>query len=345
MPIHYVEGDLLDNEHSANAFALAANPEGVMNTQLAVQFRGRYPRLYETYRDACADDPPRFQLGDALLWQGSGVSVFKLGVYVNPYLTLADNDTIAQAFHEMRRLADEYSIERIAMPPVAGGIGNLNWNHARASLEAAFRDFAGELFVYMKQKAPERDLEAIQASIEENRGQQRNQRSDRGDHSSRSRRSSNRSSNRRSDRGESRSEGRSEGRREGRSEGRSEGPSEGRSEERGEQARSEQTRSESSGDSSNRRRRRSRRGRGRGNKSDQNEKQPTQTAQPAGDGSPGRSSDSGSKDSGGDQRRSRRNRRGRGRRSGGRPKNNNEGGNNSGGSSGGGGSGGQQSDG
>lgn len=320
MPIHYVEGDLLENEHGANAFALAANPEGVMNTQLAVQFRGRYPRLYETYRDACAEDPPRFQPGNTLLWQGSGVSVFKLGVYVNPYLTLADNDTIAQAFQEMRRLADEHGIERIAMPPVAGGIGNLNWNHARDSLEAAFRDFSGELFVYMKQKAPERDLEAIQASIEENRGQQRSQRNDRGDRGDRSSRSR-RSSNRRSDRGEGRSEERSE-------------------QTRSDQTRNDQTRNESSSDSSsNRRRRRSRRGRGRGNKSDQNEKQQTQAAKPAGDGSAGRGSDSNSKESGGDQRRNRRNRRGRGRRSGGgRPKNNNEGGSNSGGGS-------QQSDG
>ncbi|QPC84196.1 macro domain-containing protein [Phototrophicus methaneseepsis] len=209
MPIHYIEGDLLENEHKARAFAIESNTEGLMNTQVSVQFRTRYPRLYESYRNICQTEPPQFHAGDVFVWEDhTGQVVYNLAVYANPYLTLAERESIRQSFAELRRLAEERQIDSIAMPPIAAGVGGLNWRGAKRALEETFEGFAGDVYVYMKNKSPERDLSAIQSKIDEesqSRGSRSSNRDDDEEQNSNNRRRRNR--RRRSGRNRNRNKG------------------------------------------------------------------------------------------------------------------------------------------
>lgn len=179
MPIHYIEGDLLENEHEVRAYAIESNTEGLMNTQIAVQFRTRYPRLFEGYRAHCLDETVTYEPGDIFIWEDrTGLVVYNLAIFTDPYLTLADRSVLEQAIGELRRLVDERGLESLAMPPIGAGMGALNWRYARKILEDAFNNYEGDVYVYVKNKAPERDLEAIQTQIDESSKNQPRQRRD-----------------------------------------------------------------------------------------------------------------------------------------------------------------------
>jgi len=152
MPIRYLAGDLFLNENEAKAFAQGCNIEGVMNTQISLAFRDRYPAMFLEYERRCLADPPELNLGDVFLWEArDGKWVFNLAVHENKFYKIASRKMLDRAFREMRRLADEHEIDSIAMPPIGAGMGALYWGKARSTLERAFRGWKGVLYVYVKQ--------------------------------------------------------------------------------------------------------------------------------------------------------------------------------------------------
>lgn len=151
MLIEYVAGDLFANQHHAKAFAIDCNTEGVMNTQMGIAFRQKYPLMYQEYLRRCEATPAELKLGDTFLWQGSdGTLIFNLAIHTSRFYTIAQNNIVENAFREMRKIADAESIASIAMPPLGGGMGNLNWDKSRRALERAFGKWQGKLFVYTK---------------------------------------------------------------------------------------------------------------------------------------------------------------------------------------------------
>jgi len=149
MAIQYIVGEMFTNENRARAFAHNCNCEGVMNTQLAVQFRNRYPKMYEEYRRMC--EAEEYKPGDVFLWQArDGMWVFNVATMEDRFLKLANRKTLEKAFREMRKQAEENSIESIAMPPLGEGIGGLYWGRTRRLLERAFKGWDGTLYVYVK---------------------------------------------------------------------------------------------------------------------------------------------------------------------------------------------------
>ena len=152
MPIQYLAGDLFSNPNSAKAFAIDANCDGVMNTVVSVQFRNRYPAMYDEYRRMCEADPREFNPGDVFLWQArDGMWVFNVATTEDQFLKLAGKKALERAFAEMRKQAEANNITSIAMPPVGGGVGGLYWGRTRRIIERAFKGWKGTLFIYVKQ--------------------------------------------------------------------------------------------------------------------------------------------------------------------------------------------------
>ena len=52
--MRYVKGNILDSD--ADAILHQVNCQGVMGAGLAKQIRGRYPNVYEKYKNACVND-------------------------------------------------------------------------------------------------------------------------------------------------------------------------------------------------------------------------------------------------------------------------------------------------
>lgn len=151
MLINYVAGDLFANENKAKAFAIDCNIEGVMNTQMGIAFRNRYPQMYQEYVQLCQAEPRQFRLGHVFTWHApDGMIVYNLAIHSSQFYSIAGVNVLDQAFREMRKQADAEGVTAIAMPSVGGGMGNLNWTRARKSLERAFNKWNGKLYVYTK---------------------------------------------------------------------------------------------------------------------------------------------------------------------------------------------------
>lgn len=158
MAIRYLAGDLFANEYEAKAFAQGCNIEGVMNTQVSLAFRDRYPAMFLEYERLCTADPPELELGSIFAWEArDGKWIFNLAVHENRFYKIVSRKLLDRAFREMRQLAEEREIDSIAMPPIGAGMGGLYWGKARSTLERAFRGWKGTLSVYVKQPRINRD--------------------------------------------------------------------------------------------------------------------------------------------------------------------------------------------
>jgi len=155
VPIQFLSGDLFVNRFGAEALAHGCNCAGSMGAGIAVGFKARYPEMFEEYRRRCRAKPPEFVLGSTFFWrEGGKPGVFNLGTQQRPGRG-ATYHAVEAALRAMREEADAEGITSIAMPRIAAGYGGLSWKKVRALIEAAFADWAGNLYVYEEFRAEE----------------------------------------------------------------------------------------------------------------------------------------------------------------------------------------------
>jgi hypothetical protein len=153
--VEYVTGDLFDNVVEAPFIVIESNPEGVANTQMVIQLRAKYPEFFAEYLSAC--EAGTYQEGDVLFAQArDGRHLALVCTYKDKYLTLVDSTTIGTAFNTLREYMDNNGLETVAMPPLGGGIGLLNWPRMRRYVNLAFKGWNGKIFVYVKADKVER---------------------------------------------------------------------------------------------------------------------------------------------------------------------------------------------
>ena len=120
--ILFTEGDLFACD--ASALAHGVNCRGVMGAGIAVQFRQRHPRMFESYRRRCLRG--EMLPGEILPWrEPGGLVVFNLATQDRPgpdakpwMITAAVGRMITEAYHD-------FKITRVAMPLIGCGIGGL----------------------------------------------------------------------------------------------------------------------------------------------------------------------------------------------------------------------------
>ena len=103
-----------------------------MGKGIAVEFRRRFPAMYEEYRARCADG--RFGLGDVIAWSADGRTVFNLGTQ-KTWRTKAKLADVETALRAMVTLAELDRIAEIGMPRIGAGLGALPWTDVRAAIE------------------------------------------------------------------------------------------------------------------------------------------------------------------------------------------------------------------
>lgn len=123
MPVIFTKGDLFATE-GLTAYAHGCNCAGAMGAGIAIEFRKRWPRMYEEYAVRCADK--RFQLGDVFVWSEEGATIYNLGTQAH-WRKKAQIPALARALRTMTTLATNAGIERIGLPRIGAGLGGLDW--------------------------------------------------------------------------------------------------------------------------------------------------------------------------------------------------------------------------
>jgi O-acetyl-ADP-ribose deacetylase (regulator of RNase III) len=136
-----VTGDLFDL--GLPAVGHGCNCTGAMGAGIAVQFKRRFPAMYEEYRRRCRQGGLR--LGDVFVWDREpDVVVYNLATQPvpRPSATLTAIETAVRA-----ALADAETrgLARLGVPRIGAGLGGLAWPDVAEVLRRAGEDSAVEL--------------------------------------------------------------------------------------------------------------------------------------------------------------------------------------------------------
>jgi O-acetyl-ADP-ribose deacetylase (regulator of RNase III) len=144
MPASFTEGDLFAAK-GIHAWAHGCNCAGSMGAGIAVEFKRRFPRMFEEYQARCSDG--RFGLGDVFVWSEGETTVYNLGTQEH-WRKKAQLAALAKAVGRMVSLAEKGGVERIALPRIGAGLGGLDWPKVRGVLEEAGGATGVELVVF-----------------------------------------------------------------------------------------------------------------------------------------------------------------------------------------------------
>ena len=143
--IEIVKGDLF--ESGSPALAHGCNCKGAMGKGIAVEFKRRWPEMYEEYRALC--QAGRFQLGDVFAWSDGTITIFNLATQGSfRGKVRAEIDAIERAVGRMLTIAKERNIDVIALPKIGAGLGGLEWSDVRDGLERAAKSSTVKLRVF-----------------------------------------------------------------------------------------------------------------------------------------------------------------------------------------------------
>lgn len=136
--VTYIEQGNIFNLQDISNYAHGCNCAGAMGKGIALQFKKRFPKMYIEYKELCKDG--LFSLGDVFPYDyGNGV-VFNLGTQAT-WNTKADINAIENALVKMLSYAFQNNILKIAMPKIGAGLGGLNWNEVKHTIDKVTQNY------------------------------------------------------------------------------------------------------------------------------------------------------------------------------------------------------------
>lgn len=153
-----VTGDILLSSAEAIAHGVAVDDD--FKHGVGAELKSQWPSMYKDFRHFCKTHSPKE--GDVWAWKGPGTPViFNLFTQSasETHGGFPSKATLPNVHHAVRNLVKELNkqnIKSVAITKIATGVGGLNWNDVKASLDSDFGNFSGNVFVYSTFKAKEK---------------------------------------------------------------------------------------------------------------------------------------------------------------------------------------------
>lgn len=141
--LRYVEGDLFSSP--AQVIVNTVNTVGVMGKGIALEFKKRYPEMFEHYKKIC--DKHNLVIGKLMLWYAPDHWLLLFPTkehWRNP----SKMEYIEKGLMTFVRKYADYNITSIAFPKLGCGNGGLNWNDVRPLMEKYLSDLPIDVFIY-----------------------------------------------------------------------------------------------------------------------------------------------------------------------------------------------------
>ena len=137
-------GDIFDS--SCKTLVNTVNCVGAMGKGVALDFKKRYPEMYEEYRNLCEDK--QIKPGQPYLYQElTGVSILNFPTK-DHWRSPARLSYIRDGLDWFRNHFEELGIESIAFPPLGCGNGGLRWEDVGPELYDKLHDLPIKIEVY-----------------------------------------------------------------------------------------------------------------------------------------------------------------------------------------------------
>ena len=134
--IEFVKGDLL--EADVDALVNAVNTEGVMGKGIALQFKKKFPEMFEAYRRACKSG--QVQPGRMHVFERNEPSSprFIINFPTKRHWRAPSRiDDIETGLAALVEEVQQRGIRSIAVPPLGCGNGGLDWQNVLPCIKAA----------------------------------------------------------------------------------------------------------------------------------------------------------------------------------------------------------------
>lgn len=142
--LRFVDGNLFDTD--ATIRINTVNCVGVMGKGVALQFKDRYPEMFEEYRAAC--EVGEIQPGKLHVWRapnGETVVNFPTKRHWKEKSRYEDIDSGLEALHEY---LEPLGNVKVALPALGCGHGGLDWTKVSEKIKKALGDLKAEIFVF-----------------------------------------------------------------------------------------------------------------------------------------------------------------------------------------------------
>ena len=138
------QGDIFAIEN-VKSFAHGCNCAGAMGKGIALQFKQKFPEMYQQYRHLCLAG--KFKPGDIFDYKYSEGHIYNLGTQ-ETWRTNAKIEYITEALNKMLIAAEKDHVSAIAMPAIGAGLGGLDWKDVRAAINDCAR-YHPTVFLYV----------------------------------------------------------------------------------------------------------------------------------------------------------------------------------------------------
>lgn len=116
------------------------NTVGVMGGGLALEFKKKFPKVYEAYKQKCADG---FDVNELFTCQSeiNGCGVFVVNFPTKKHWRNPSQlNWIKDNLIELRDLCIEWEISSVAIPKLGCGLGGLDWNDVKPLIIKTFEN-------------------------------------------------------------------------------------------------------------------------------------------------------------------------------------------------------------
>lgn len=141
--IHYVSGNIFDSP--AQTLVNPVNTVGVMGKGLALEFKKRYPRMFEEYKKQCRDG--WLYVGDLMLWRAKDHFILNFPTKKH-WKDLSSLIYIEAGLLSFANKYESYGISSIAFPKLGCGNGGLDWKAVKSVMERYLQELPIDIYIY-----------------------------------------------------------------------------------------------------------------------------------------------------------------------------------------------------
>lgn len=141
--IYYTRGDIF--ESNAQTIVNPVNTAGVMGKGLALEFKNRYPQMYQGYRNLC--NKKEFSVGNLLLCCESDYWILLFPTKEH-WMNTSKIEYIEEGLATFCDKYEEWGITSIAFPKLGCGNGGLEWTEVRPLMEKYLKNLPIDIYIY-----------------------------------------------------------------------------------------------------------------------------------------------------------------------------------------------------
>lgn len=142
--IHYVSGNIFDSP--AQTLVNPVNTVGVMGKGLALEFKKRYPRMFDEYKKQCRDG--WLYVGSFMLWRAKDHFVLNFPTkkhWKDPSSLIYVEAGLLSFVNKY----ESYGVSSIAFPKLGCGNGGLDWKAVKSVMERYLQELPIDVYIYI----------------------------------------------------------------------------------------------------------------------------------------------------------------------------------------------------